>query len=293
MADASVGGIQWPLLGFYLAMSVAGGLGMLFGIGGLFELVYYRRRREQADEWKCQPRRWPSDKMRRQELKLGAANMTAASLLSGLFAYYVATGGYTSIYFNLREHGIFFSVASTLVYFLATDCALYWAHRLFHRPAAFRAIHRVHHKFTSPTAFTSAAMHPVEFFTYQSVMLIPLFFFPIHVVGLVFVLVYQNYVALVDHSGVKMYSWFPWQPPSQFHDDHHVHFHVNYGQNMGLWDRVFGTWRRVGRKYGVDVFGGKGVSVDGTKPELAPLVVYGRPPKQSTPVVGQERPEHG
>src|SRR5512139_61797 len=51
---------------------------------------------------------------------------------------------------------------------------------------------RVHHRWTSPTAFTSAAMHPIEFAIYQGVMIVPLFFLPIHVVGLVFVLVYQN-----------------------------------------------------------------------------------------------------
>ena len=49
-----------------------------------------------------------------------------------------------------------------------------------------------------------------------------------------------------------------WQPPPRFHDDHHAHFHVNYGQTLGLWDRLFGTWRRVGRVYGADVYGGKG-----------------------------------
>jgi sterol desaturase/sphingolipid hydroxylase (fatty acid hydroxylase superfamily) len=56
-----------------------------------------------------------------------------------------------------------------------------------------------------------------------------------------------------------------------------VHFHVNYGQNLGIWDRVFGTYRREGRVYGVDVFGGKGAPRAGARgDEPAPLVDYRR-----------------
>jgi lathosterol oxidase len=131
---------------------------------------------------------------------------------------------------------------------------LYGAHRLLHRKILFRYIHRVHHRWTSPTAFTAPAMHPLEFALYQSIMLAPLFFLPIHVVGLVTVLVYQNTIAFLDHSGVALGSVLPWQPPPRFHDDHHVHFHVNYGQTLGLWDRVFGTWRRADGTYGEQVF---------------------------------------
>jgi lathosterol oxidase len=87
-------------------------------------------------------------------------------------------------------------------------------------------------------------------------------------------LLYQNYVALIDHSGVRFHSWFPWQPPTQFHDDHHVHFHVNYGQNLGVWDRLFGTWRLHGRRYGAEVFGGRGAEIDGARDHA--LVDYGR-----------------
>jgi Delta7-sterol 5-desaturase len=243
--------------GAFVALAVLGGLGMYFGIGGLLEWRYYRHR-ERSDQWKCQPQRWPSRRARRNEILLGAANLTAGSVASGLFAAYVAGGGATSIYFDLDRHGLAFSIATTLLYFVATDGALYWAHRILHRRWLFRHIHRVHHRWTAPTAFTSAAMHPVEFALYQSIMLAPLFVLPIHVGGLVFVLVYQNLIALVDHSGVALRSHLPWQPPARFHDDHHVHFHVNYGQTLGLWDRLFGTWRRVDRVYGEQVFGGKG-----------------------------------
>jgi lathosterol oxidase len=250
----------------YVACAVAGGLGMYFAIGGLLELLYYRRR-DDAAQWKLQPRRWPGPRARRREIALGVFNLTLGSIASGLLAHHVVTGGGTAIYLDLEHHGLAFTIASVLLYFVVTDGVLYWAHRLLHRRALFRLIHRVHHRWTSPTAFTAMAMHPLEFALYQAVMLVPLFFWPIHAAGLVAVLVYLNAIALLDHSGIGFGRKVPWQPPPRFHDDHHVHFHVNYGQTLGVWDRVFGTWRREGRTYGEHVFGGRGEGEGGERVE--------------------------
>src|SRR5690242_19129241 len=129
----------------FVAVAIAGGLGMYLGIGGLLELLYYRRRQD-ATAWKLQPTRWPSRAARRRELLLGCANMTGASIASGVFAHHVATGGDTGVYFDLATHGLAFTIGSAVLYFVATDGALYWAHRLLHRRLAFRWIHRVHHR---------------------------------------------------------------------------------------------------------------------------------------------------
>jgi Delta7-sterol 5-desaturase len=272
--------------GMYIAAAIAGGLGMYYAIGGAFEILYYRRRRHEPEAWKCQPRRFLSPRMRRQELILGTLNMLGASIASGFVAHYLASGGKSAVYFDVGERGLAFTLASTVFYFLVTDMGLYWAHRILHRPLLFRYIHRFHHRYTSPDAFTAMAMHPLELATYQSVMLLPIFVLPIpviHVGGLIAVLVYQNYVAMVDHSGVDLHSWWPWQPPTRFHDDHHVYFHVNYGQNLGIWDRLFGTYRREGRVYGAAVFGGKGAPAPGDLAD-APVryVDYGKKPSPPT-----------
>ena len=41
--------------------------------------------------------------------------------------------------------------------------------------------------------------------------------------GIVYVtvLLYVYYFGLMDHSGIKMTSWFPWQPDTMFHDNQH------------------------------------------------------------------------
>jgi lathosterol oxidase len=256
-------------LAAYEAIAVAGGLGIYFGLGGYFEWVYYRRRRRDAQAWKIQPHRFTEARRRRAEIALSTINLTAASLTSGFLAYRIATDNPTQVYLGSAEHGVAFGLAATAAYFVLSDLGLYWMHRLMHRPVLFRAIHRWHHRTLSPTAFTASAMHPLEFATYQAVAAAPLFFFPIPAWGVAFTLLYHNVVALFDHSGVDFGAWLPWQPPPRFHDDHHAHFHVNYGQTLGLWDFLFDTWRREARVYGEHVFGGRGApdpSMGGDRP---------------------------
>jgi lathosterol oxidase len=92
-------------------------------------------------------------------------------------------------------------------------------------------------------------------------------------VSIIGVLTYILVFNIIDHSGVRLESRWPWQGPSLYHDDHHVHFHVNFGQHLMLWDRLHGTLRRLDRRYGNDVFGGKGAALDETS-SPGPFVRY-------------------
>lgn len=51
---------------------------------------------------------------------------------------------------------------------------------------------------------------------------------------------YNYYHGIIDHSGVnfKAFWWQPWQPDAIFHDNHHQYFHVNFGFNCSIWDKV-------------------------------------------------------
>ena len=93
-------------------------------------------------------------------------------------------------------------------------------------------------------------------------------------VFLIVVLVYVLTFNVIDHSGVDLRSRLPWQGPSRFHDDHHLYFHVNFGQHLMIWDRLHGTLRRQKRSYGREVFGGKGVPISDEGKELPPFVEY-------------------
>jgi lathosterol oxidase len=257
--------------------SVAGGLGSYLLISTFFHLRYYKAQAARAAQWKCQPQRFPSPRMWRIDLWLGIANITLASVLSGFLAYWIYASGRSPVYILPRGHSVLEMVVVTLAYYLLTDVIIYWAHRLYHRPTLFRLVHRYHHRNTVPTAFTAFSMHPVEFLTYQSVMLLPLLFLPINAIAVIVILISAQLEALLQHSGVRIAPWIPWMPSTYFHDDHHRYFHVNYGQHLVLWDRLFDSLRRHGRRYGVEVFGGKGAPVPADAPRPpARFVDYGR-----------------
>ena len=76
--------------------------------------------------------------------------------------------------------------------------------------------------------------------------------------GFTILVLYNFYFGMLDHSGIKFDSWFPWQNDSTFHDLHHEYFHVNFGQNLSLWDKIHGTVRDPSRFYDETTFGGHG-----------------------------------
>jgi len=256
--------VDWALWGIYVAISAAGGLAVLWVVGGYYHLRYYVAGAAEPEAWKCQPKRFLRPGQQGQAMLLSSGNLAIAGLVTGSLAYAVIEHGLpVPVYFDVAEWGWPYTIGSTLLYFVVVDFLAYYAHRALHHKALFRAIHRHHHKFLAPTPFVVTAMHPVEFIIFQTVTFLPLLVLPMHPAGIIAVLLYVFVFNIIDHSGVRLSSMWPWQGPSTYHDDHHVHFHCNFGQHLMLWDRLFGTLRRRGRRYGEGVFGGKGEAVDG------------------------------
>lgn len=131
-----------------------------------------------------------------------------------------------------------------------TEVIAYYIHKTFHRRNLYKMFHKWHHRYKAPTAFAALAMHPVEYFCYQTFLLLPMFLVPIHFVVYGIILMYLYYFGMVDHSGIKFTSWLPWQPSSMFHDDHHKYFHCNFGQNTLLFDKIHHTLRKKNNEYG-------------------------------------------
>ena len=77
------------------------------------------------------------------------------------------------------------------------------------------------YRYHSPTAYSAVSMSPIELTFLNVAIIVPLFLVPINGIVFVAVVVYIYYFGLMDHSGIMMESWFPWQPHTKFHDDHH------------------------------------------------------------------------
>lgn len=126
------------------------------------------------------------------------------------------------------------------------DAWLYWKHRLLHTRLLF-PFHRGHHVFRDPTALAGFAVGPVEsVLTFWPLLLVaipqakhwaPLYF------GLVGGFIALNYYL---HCGIRIALFERLLPPlllntSAFHNLHHSHADVNFGEALTLWDRICRT----------------------------------------------------
>jgi lathosterol oxidase len=251
--------MDWSLLGSSVVLAVLGALVPYHGVAAYYHLRYYVQRRHEPETWKCQPERFLTGAQQRTAALVGSSNLALGGVITGCLIYAVRHGDLElPLYLGVGRYGWSYSVVATIGYFVVADLTAYWVHRSFHLRPLFRHVHRFHHKFVATSPYVTTAMHPLEFVTLQIGAMLPLFFVPLPVVGVALVLLNSLVFNVIDHSGVRLSSSLPWQGPTTYHDDHHLYFHVNFGQHLTLWDRIFGTLRREGRRYGEQVYGGEG-----------------------------------
>lgn len=241
-----------------VGVATLGGLVLYFGYGTWLYRRYYVARREEAEQWKIQPKRWPSPRLHRWAMVVAAGNMALGGLLSGTFAFFVVTTGFSALYLQVGDYGWAWTIASTVLMFLAIEAAAYYTHRLLHSRFMFKHVHQWHHRLVAPTPYATVTMHPVEFTMLQVATFLPVLVMPVHYAAFIGLLLYALVFNMMDHSGIRIRHLLPWHSSSSFHDDHHLYFHCNYGQHIAIFDRFHGTHRRHGRRYGKDVFGGRG-----------------------------------
>jgi lathosterol oxidase len=246
-----------------VVLSTLGGLAIFWVVSLYYHVKYYVRRAGEPETWKCQPKRWPRRGHQLEAILRSNGNLVIAGVITGSLIHAIRAGLEMPIYYDVAEHGWLYTLASTVLLFLLLEAAAYYVHRTFHLRLLFRLFHRHHHRFVATTPFVVVAVHPVEFLSLQAATFAPLFVIPFHYLSIIGVFVYVFVFNIIDHSGVRLTSRIPWQGPSMFHDDHHAHFHCNFGQHLTLFDRLHGTLRRADRRYGKDVFGGKGEPVNG------------------------------
>lgn len=245
---------QMHRLIFLMLASNVVGFAIYLGTSFYFLYRYYYLKRSCVNEWKCQPEIESSISIMLRDFILGSGILFMFSCFTACFIHYLVLNDFSRIYFDFSKYNIGVSLLWAVIYLLWLDFSLYWNHRLFHIPWLYNTMHYVHHRTRAPMSFNAFAIHPIEAITYWLLTFLPFFVIPMHYIFAIIMLIYTYYVSLADHSGIKFQPWFFGQSPSLFHDDHHVYFHVNYGQNFWFWDRIFGSWRRTNKIYGERVF---------------------------------------
>lgn len=237
-----------------VGISLAVSFVTFWGIGGLVHWHFYVLRRGEAARWKVQPKRFLTPRLSRHAFWLGSLNMAIGGVSGGVLAWHVVGGGWSMLYFDPLEHGPVWLVASALVTYVLIDAGLYYSHRALHGRWLFRHVHRWHHRYTAPIVFTTTAVHPIEFLIFQTFVMLPVVVIPVHWAVYVLVVAYTYFIGMIDHSGIRVRWPLPLHSGNDFHDDHHVHFHCNYGHHTKIFDLIHDTVRRPDRRYGPDRF---------------------------------------
>jgi sterol desaturase/sphingolipid hydroxylase (fatty acid hydroxylase superfamily) len=154
----------------------------------------------------------------------------------------------TGLVWDLQEIGVGSGtmLLQSLAGVLVLDAYLYWKHRLLHTRLFF-PFHQDHHRFHDPTPFAALAVGPFEsVLTYWPSILLcwpaAIHWGPFYVSINLFFILLNFYL----HSGVT-FTLLEYILPrlgfnsSAFHNTHHTHRVVNFGEPMILWDILCNT----------------------------------------------------
>ena len=131
---------------------------------------------------------------------------------------------------------------------LGTDLVRYWLHRASHRVPLLWRFHAVHHSPGRLYWLNAGRFHPLDELVHTAVVAVPLALLgaPEGVLALHFV--YAGIHGMFQHSNIDL-RLGPLNfvfPMAELHRWHHSlrpeEANTNFGNNVALWDLVFGTW---------------------------------------------------
>ncbi|EAA04938.5 fatty acid hydroxylase domain-containing protein 2-like [Anopheles arabiensis] len=206
-------------------------------VGGLFVLmdltnrpVFLRRYKTQPG--KNEPIAWP-DLLRVMRTIL--FNQTVVGIPLTLVGYHATIKGSVPDVRTLPPVDVI--VRDLLVCVFFAEVGFYYVHRFLHIKPLYRLVHKKHHEWTAPFAWTAMYCHPIEHIISNMVPpMIGIQLMKAHVftTAIWFPLVIFNTIR--DHCGYHL----PFFPSSEYHDYHHAKFTECFG-TFGYLDWLHGT----------------------------------------------------
>ncbi|WP_455365297.1 sterol desaturase family protein [Kaarinaea lacus] len=142
-------------------------------------------------------------------------------------------------------------VLAVILSVIAMDLIIYLQHVLVHAVPTLWRLHRVHHADLDYDVTTGARFHPIEIILSMLIKFATIAALGPPVVAVVIFEVILNAMAMFNHGNIdlpkgvdRVLRWLVVTP-----DMHRVHHSVedneansNYGFNLSIWDRLFGTY---------------------------------------------------
>lgn len=138
-----------------------------------------------------------------------------------------------------------------VIAFVLLDLAIYFQHATFHTLPILWRIHRVHHSDLDCDVSTGLRFHPVEILISILIKFIAILVIGAPVISVILFEIVLNFMSMFTHSNIHLNKpferalrWFIVTP--DMHRLHHSNLenetNSNFGFNISLWDRVFGTY---------------------------------------------------
>jgi ornithine lipid hydroxylase len=188
---------------------------------------------------------------------------------------------------------MFFQVVLGLV---IAEFGLYWAHRLAHEHNSLWRFHALHHSVESLWVINTGRFHIVDSLIKIALSQIPLYLLGAPLEIFLWIGAVTAFIGLLTHCNIEVRTgpldWIMSTP--RLHRWHHSKLlaegNTNYGENLVIWDQVFGTYFNPPRPSSTDI----GISGRVARTFLGQLAqpfsnkgyreIMGRKPKAVTPV---------
>ena len=202
------------------------------------------------------PRRPVASRARRWSTNIGLVVVNTV-VLRLLFLIVPALTVLAAVYVEGRGWGILpalgvSGIAAVAIALVVLDLAIYAQHVAFHFVPAFWRLHRVHHADTEFDVTTGVRFHIGEIFLSQAWKILVVLTVGAPAIAVLVFEIALNATSMFSHSNLHIASgvdrWLRLATVTP--EMHRVHHSVvmdetnsNFGFNLSLWDRVFGTYR--------------------------------------------------
>jgi len=198
----------------------------------------------------------------RRKLRFGRQRWTAnlgIVVLNGLIVRLLLPGGAVAVAWWADAHHVgllhlfgWTGGLAIIVAIILLDLAIYAQHVLFHAVPALWRLHMVHHADRDIDVTTGLRFHPVEILLSMLIKMAVVALIGAPALAVVIFEIALNGMAMFNHANVRLPAGVDRLLRRLFitPDVHRIHHSViraetnsNYGFNLSLWDRLFGTFR--------------------------------------------------